>query len=330
MKADIIAMGEILIDFTSFKNRSGKASFEQNAGGAPVNVLAALSKLGLKTSFIGCIGKDQFGAFLKKFLYTCNIDDTYLKVHDQVNTTLAFVHLEGNGERDFSFYRKPGADQMISTYDIDNVNFEDVKVFHFGSLSLTDEPSRSATLLGIKKAKENRCYISYDPNYREPLWSSTKKAKEQILSVMDQVDILKISEEELFFLTGLDDLNEGIAYFSNRFNIPLVIVTLGENGCAIRFKSQTTKIDGFKVKAIDTTGAGDSFLGAMLYHIINAEVLDEITVNQMKGYARFANHMAAYVTTKQGSAEIMPDYGMVMELMKADIGNTEDEKENYL
>lgn len=153
--------------------------------------------MGLKTSFVGCVRKDQFGIFLKELLNRCNIDDTYLKVDDQLNTTLAFVHLQENGDRDFSFYRNPGADQMITEEDMETVDFNGVKVFHFGSLSLTDEPSRSATLMGIKRAKEKGCYISYDPNYRSPLWPNPEVAKQQMVSVMDRVDILKISDEEL-------------------------------------------------------------------------------------------------------------------------------------
>lgn len=314
MRRDIVTLGEILIDFTPIKSPSGKIGFEQNAGGAPANVMAAITKLGLKTGFIGCVGEDQFGEFLIDFLKRNQVDYTDLKVSKEYNTTLAFVHLQENGDRDFSFYRNPGADQMISEDDIKESMFNDLKVFHFGSLSLTDEPSRGATLKAIQLAKEKGCLISYDPNLRPPLWENLDEAKKQMLSVMESVDILKISEEELLFLTGIAEIEEGSRYLYQKYNTPLIITTLGEDGCAIRRGDQYGKIVGIKVKAVDTTGAGDSHLGAMLYQIMMQEQeLKNIPFEELLKFAKFANYMAAYVTTQFGSAEIMPTYDLVSE-----------------
>lgn len=316
MKKDIIGLGEILIDFTPVKSDSGKIRFEQNAGGAPANVMAAITKLGLKTGFIGCVGDDQFGHFLIDFLRRNDIDSTDLKVSKEYNTTLAFVHLKEDGDREFSFYRNPGADQMICEQDIIESMFENLKVFHFGSLSLTDEPARGATLKAIKIGKEKGCIISYDPNLRPPLWESLDEAKKQILSVMKHVDILKISEEELLFLTDIEDIAEGSKYLYEKYKTPLIITTLGADGCAIRKGDMYSVVSGVKVKAVDTTGAGDSHLGAMLYQIMmQEEKLKDIPFTKLLEFGEFANYMAAYVTTKFGSAEIMPTYEQVKSAM---------------
>lgn len=312
MKKDIIALGEILIDFTPVKSNNGKINFEQNAGGAPANVMAAIAKLGLKTGFIGCVGNDKFGEFLINFLKNNHIDSTGVKVSHKINTTLAFVHLQQNGDREFSFYRNPGADQMISEQDITESMFNDLKIFHFGSLSLTDQPARGATLKAINIGKQKRCIISYDPNLRVPLWSSLDEAKEQILSVMRYVDILKISEEELLFLTGISNIEQGSKYLQEKYKTPLIITTLGSEGCAIRQGERYGVVDGIKVKVVDTTGAGDSHLGAMLYQIMMQEQqLKDIPFSRLLEFGKFANYMAAYVTTKFGSAEVMPTYDLV-------------------
>lgn len=316
MKRDIVALGEILIDFTPIKNESDKARFEQNAGGAPINVLAAVSKLGLKTSFIGCVGNDQFGCFLINFLEKCKIGIDDLKISKTRNTTLAFVHLKDDGDRDFSFYRNYGADLMIFEADIREDMFDDLKVFHFGSLSLTSEPARSATLKAIRIAKQKGCIVSYDPNLRPPLWETLEDAKLQILSVMGSVDILKISEEELAFLTGIYDIEIGSKRLYDAYNIGLIIVTLGSDGCAIRQSEKFGQVEGVKVDAIDTTGAGDCHLGAMLYQIMKEEKVEQIPFEKLLEFGRFANNMAALVTTKYGSAEIMPDYEQTIELME--------------
>lgn len=317
MRRDILALGEILIDFTPIKNDCGKNRYEQNAGGAPANVLAAVSKLGIKTGFVGCVGDDQFGHFLTDFLDDCGIGTENLKISKNHHTTLAFVHLKEDGDRDFSFYRNPGADQMLDEGDISEEMFDNLKVFHFGSLSLTDEPARGATLKAIRLAREKGVIISYDPNLRPKLWRSLAEAKEQILSVMDKVDILKISEEELLFLTGKEDNEKGSRLLRDIYKIPLILVTLGPEGCAVRQGASYGVVAGVKVKAVDTTGAGDSHLGAMLYQIMMQYKRPEaIPFELLLEYAGFANHLAAYVTTQFGSAAIMPTYEQVAVIVK--------------
>lgn len=311
MDRDILALGEILIDFTPIKNGNSKPRFEQNAGGAPVNVLAAAAKLGLKTGLIGCVGDDAFGAFLMDFLRSCGIDNEDVKISDTNNTTLAFVHIKRDGDRAFSFYRNHGADLMITEDDIREDLFDDLKVFHFGSLSLTGEPARSATVKAIRLARQKGCLISYDPNLRPPLWKSLGEARERILSVMEYVDILKLSEEELIFLTGSSDVEEGSKQLRDQYKTKLIITTLGAEGCSIRRGDEFGTVRGVKVEAVDTTGAGDSHLGAMLYQIIKAGNFIGLPFERLLEFGSFANHAAAYVTTQFGSAEIMPDFDRI-------------------
>ncbi len=314
--ADIVALGELLIDFTPLKG-TDKVSFERNAGGAPANVLAAVTKLGRSSRFVGCVGEDMFGTYLKGFLESCNIDSQYLKMTSETPTTLAFVALKDDGDRDFSFYRNPGADLMLAKEDIHEKIFEGAKVFHFGSLSLTDEPVKGATLKSLKMARDKDLIISYDPNLRPPLWPSLDEAKNTILSVMDQVDVLKISEEELLFLTGENDIEKGSKILYDQYNIALIIVTLGPDGCGIRRASEFAILPGVKVQAVDTTGAGDSHLGAMLYQIIeDGRDLEQIEFDKLQEYVKFANTMAAYVTTQYGSAAIMPTYEQVQQMLQ--------------
>lgn len=307
MKPKIVSLGEILIDFTPVATNGKNPRFDQNPGGAPMNVLAAASKLGIHTDFIGCVGEDQFGHFLLDFLEKQGIGNSHVILSDTHHTTLAFVHLKENGERDFSFYRKHGADLMLREEDIKESFFKEAKVFHFGSLSLTADPSRSATRKAIAMAKERQCIISYDPNLRPPLWDSLEKAKVHILSVMEEVDILKLSEEELIFLTGISDIVEASDRLYQEYNLPLMIVTMGEKGCALRRRKEFGQVEGVSVKAVDTTGAGDSHLGAMLAQFLTKKHYAVASFEELLTYAKFANAYAGYVTTKFGSAEIMPD-----------------------
>lgn len=303
---EILALGEILIDFTPFMNNDKKQCFEQNPGGAPLNVLTMLSRFGIKSGFIGSVGKDSFGDKLIRFIKSVNIDTNYLKQVANANTTVAFVHLFENGNRDFSFYRNPGADQMITQEDIEAVNFKGVKVFHFGSLSLTHEPSRGSTKLAIKKAQQFNCLISFDPNYRPALWNSKREARAEILSVMADVDVLKVSEEELLYLTEDEDIEKSCLLLANKYNIQLIAITLGEKGSAIFFRDTLQYIKGAQVKAVDTTGAGDSYWGSMLYQLIRHGKMNTLNNEILLEFATFSNQVAAYVTTKLGSASIMP------------------------
>lgn len=308
----VIALGELLIDFTPLAGRK-KIAFEQNAGGAPANVLAAAAKLGISTSFIGCVGDDAFGRYLRDFLLRCGIDATYLKTDPAFHTTLAFVQLKEDGDRDFSFYRNHGADKMLSPEDISQEVFAEGDIFHFGSISMTDEPAKSATRKAIRLAREQGCLLSYDPNLRPPLWRSLQEAKETMLSVLGEVDLLKVSEEELQFLTGEESLEKGARKLNQEYEIPLLLVTRGSEGCSFLHKGEWQEVEAFRVEAVDTTGAGDSFLGAMLFRLIRTgSSISELDTKEMYDFVRFANKTAAIVATRYGSAEIMPSYEEVM------------------
>lgn len=314
---DIVALGELLIDFTAHGfSENGSFLFEQNPGGAPANVLVALSKLGKNTAFLGMVGRDKFGVFLKNVLVENNVNTEGLKFSESVNTTLAFVHLEKDGDRVFSFYRNPGADMMLTKEDLNFELIENSKIFHFGSLSLTSEPSRSATLAAVTFAKENGLIISYDPNLRPLLWSSLDIAKQQIISCLKYADILKISEEEFHFITGISDLDVGTELLYNR-GISIILITLGEEGCYYKYKGGSGIVKGYKVNTIDTTGAGDGFLGGVLYNFCNM-TLDEINdINRecFEKIIKMGNAVGALVTTKKGAIPSMPMLDEINDLL---------------
>lgn len=225
---DVISMGELLIDFTTAgKSRQGNGLFEACPGGAPCNVLAMLNKLGRKTAFIGKVGDDQFGKILKGVLEESGIDTSHLLFDPQVHTTLAFVHTGENGERDFSFYRNPGADMMLDESEINEEFLKRARMFHFGTLSMTDEGVRKATQKALDVAKENGVLISFDPNLRPPLWASLSTAKEQMEYGFRFCDILKISDNEIQFVSGKEDYDEGVRYLKNKYGIPLIFLTMG-------------------------------------------------------------------------------------------------------
>lgn len=313
---DVVALGELLIDFTpSGSSPNGNRLFEQNPGGAPANVLACLANLGKKTGFIGKVGDDEFGNYLMRVLRNHHIGMEGLFVDDKVNTTLAFVHLKENGDRSFSFYRNPGADTCLRPEEITEELLQ-TKIFHFGSLSLTDEPARSATLYALRLAEENKAFISYDPNWRPPLWPSLPEAKKQILQVMGMVDLLKISEEEMMFLVGTDDCLEGTSQLYDQFGLQAILVSLGANGCFYRVGEITGHVPGYAVKTIDTTGAGDGFLGGVLFQLLERGTdLSQWTRSDVEDSIRFANAIGALVTTKRGAIPAMPSMGQISRLM---------------
>lgn len=306
---DVVALGELLIDFTpSGKSDKGNALFECNPGGAPANVLSALARLGKKTRFIGKVGNDNFGIFLKNTLDENKINTESLSFSQDVKTTLAFVHLDEKGDRSFSFYRKPGADIMLNEEEVKSSFIEDCKIFHYGSLSMTDEPTKSATLKAIEIAKSLGKIISFDPNLRPALWKDLDIAKKTIIDCMKYADILKISEEELEFITGTKDLSEGSEILKAKYGIKLIFVTLGSEGCYYRMGELSGRVTGYKVKAIDTTGAGDGFLGGILYKILTInKKIDELKVEEIEEAVDFANALGACVTTKKGAISSMPN-----------------------
>ncbi len=315
---DIVALGELLIDFTpAGVSAEGQPLFAQNPGGAPANLLTAVAKLGKKGAFLGMVGQDQFGIFLRRVLRENGVDDRGLKQTTAAPTTLAFVHLDSSGDRSFSFYRKPGADLMIRTEDLGYEVIQSAKVFHFGSLSLTDEPARSATLQAVRFAKEHGSLISFDPNYRPLLWNNIAAAREQIRSVLENVDIIKVSEEELELITGTADLEKGSAILYE-LGIDLILVTLGPAGCFYRYPQGTGRLNGFAVKTVDTTGAGDAFLGGALYWLSGIPLHQIRTLDRQKleQIIRFANAVGALTTTKKGAIPALPDLEEVRRLIR--------------
>lgn len=314
---DLTALGETLIDFTPCgTNDAGVPLFAQNPGGAPANVLAQCARLGGKPAFLGKVGRDGFGDFLRAGMEANGIDTRGLRVSDEVHTTLAFVQLDERGERSFSFYRKPGADILLEADEVDMERIRASRVFHFGSLSLTDEPARSATRTAVLAARDSGCLVSYDPNYRAPLWPSAEEARTAMLELLPLADILKVSEEELALLAGTDDLATGTAKLSEA-GPTLVLVSLGEQGAYYRLKERTGLVPAFPVKAVDTNGAGDSFLGAVLYRLRDRtpQTLAELDEQTLREIVRFGNAAGALTTTGAGAIPAMPDLEQIGQLL---------------
>ena len=306
-KFDVIALGELLIDFTmSGQSEQGNNMFEACPGGAPCNVLALHNKMGKKTAFLGKVGKDQFGTLLKDTITEAGIDASNLVIDDKVNTTLAFVHTFPDGDREFSFYRNPGADMMLTEEEVDPSFIAQTKIFHFGTLSMTHDGVRAATKKAVQAAKDAGCLVSFDPNLRPPLWSSLDLAKEQMEYGFGVCDILKISDNEIQFVSGKEDYDEGIAYLQEKYNIPMILLTMGKDGSRAYYKGMRVERPGFTVKAIETTGAGDTFCGSSLNYIVE-HGFDDLTEDQLGELLTFANAAAAIVTTKKGAIRSMPE-----------------------
>lgn len=306
-KYDVVALGELLIDFTEAgSSAGGMRLFEQNPGGAPANLLTAVSHMGYRTAFIGKIGTDMHGEFLKHTLEKEGISTDYLVQDEKVFTTLAFVAIGEGGERAFSFARKPGADTSLSTEDLHPESLQNTKIFHTGSLSLTDEPARTATYEAVKIAKEAGALISYDPNYRASLWSGEKEAIEAMKSLFPYADMVKVSEEECQLLTGETDYLKGarelLALGPN-----IIAVTLGEQGVCLVKEDWEAHVPGFCVKAVDTTGAGDSFWGGFLSCFLEYEKgLPDMQIEEWKDCAVMGNAVAALCVGKRGGIPAIP------------------------
>lgn len=306
-KYDVVALGELLIDFTNNGVSSqGNSLFEANPGGAPCNVLAILQRLGKKTAFIGKVGNDQFGKLLKNTLEEVGIDNSNLLFDDEIPTTLAFVHNMPDGDRDFSFYRKPGADMMLTADEIKEEMVNDTKIFHFGTLSMTSDGVREATIKAIDLARKNGALISLDPNLREPLWDSPQNAREQMLKAVSLCDILKISDNEIQFLTGIEDYDEGIQKLRSTYDIPLICLTLGKDGSRAYYRDMRVEVKGFPQEhVIDTTGAGDTFCGSVLSYICD-KGLSNLSEQNLREMLTKANAAASLITTKKGAIRSMP------------------------
>lgn len=305
---DVVALGELLIDFTPAGLSSNNCSlFEQNPGGAPANVLSVLSKFNKSTGIIAKLGKDQFGYFLKRVLDNIKVSTEGIIFDNNVNTTLAFVHLEDNGERKFSFYRHPGADMMLEKEEVNLEMIRKSKIFHFGSISMTHEPARSATYMALEYSKENNLLISYDPNYRPLLWENIGEAKKYIETGLNYADILKVSDEELQLITDIDEVDVAAESLYNEYDISLIVVTFGDKGSYFRRGDSTGFIPAYKLKAIDTTGAGDGFFGALLYQILTSgKEIKELEVVELENMLKFSNATGALMTTKRGAIPAVP------------------------
>ena len=306
-KYDVVALGELLIDFT-MNGQSGQGNnlFEACPGGAPCNVLALLNRMGKKTAFVGKVGEDQFGKLLKETIAEAGIDASNLKMDKEVNTTLAFVHTFPDGDREFSFYRNPGADMMLTENEVDPAFIAQTKIFHFGTLSMTHDGVRAATKKAVQAAKDAGCLVSFDPNLRPPLWSSLDLAKEQMEYGFGVCDILKISDNEIQFVSGKEDYDEGISYLQEKYHIPMILLTMGKDGSRAYYKGMRVERPGFSVKAIETTGAGDTFCGSSLNYVVE-HGFEDLTEEQLGELLTFANAAAAIVTTKKGAIRSMPE-----------------------
>lgn len=311
---EIAALGESLIDFTpSGTSEAGMRIFEQNPGGAPANALAVFAKFGEKVAFIGKVGNDMHGLFLKETMEKAGIDTKGMIISDKVFTTLAFVSLNEQGEREFSFARKPGADTCLMEQEVNVDIIKDSKILHIGSLSLTDEPCRSATFYALQQAKDAGKIISYDPNYRALLWESVESAIAGMRSPLDYVDVMKISDEETKLLTDIED-PEGAAKALLAKGVSLVAVTLGKDGAYVCTKEGGAVVPGFESKVVDTTGAGDSFWGGFLYQLAKSgKRPEEVTLEEAKTFARFGNAVASLCVEKRGGIPAMPTMEQVTE-----------------
>ena len=306
-KYDVVALGELLIDFTeNGLSAQGNPVLEANPGGAPCNVLAMLNKLGKKTAFIGKVGDDNFGHMLAQTVEESGTDVHNLLFDRTVPTTLAFVHTQPDGDREFSFYRNPGADMMLKKEEVMEDVIRGGKIFHFGTLSSTHPGVREATRHALRVAKDAGLMISFDPNLREPLWNSLEDARAEIAYGLAQCDILKISDNELEFMTGTNDYTKGVEMLRKSYDIPLIFVTLGREGSRAYYKNLIVEATPFlQEHTIETTGAGDTFEGCALNFVLE-HGLEALTENDLKELLTFANAGASLITTRKGALRVMP------------------------
>ena len=314
---DVVALGELLIDFTeNGTSAQGNPLFEANPGGAPCNVLAMLSKLGHSTAFVGKVGEDFFGTQLKSAIEEVGICADYLRMDKDVHTTLALVHTFPDGDRDFSFYRNPGAAMMLAGREIPKDLIAGAKIFHFGTLSMTHEGVRAATKKALDIAKANNVVISFDPNLRPPLWGSLDEAKEQVMCGLQYCDILKISDNEITWLTGEEDYTKGAEWIKARYSqIKLILVSMGKDGSRAYYNGAMVETPAkLNKKTIETTGAGDTFCGCVLHYVLE-HGLEGLTEEGLREMLRFANSAASLITTKKGALRVMPEREEIVQNM---------------
>ena len=315
---DVTTLGELLIDFTENGSSSqGNPLLEANPGGAVCNVLAMLEKLGKKTAYIGKVGQDMFGTQLKEAVEEVGIDTRNLIMDPVYHTTLAFVHTYPDGDRDFSFYRDPGADMMLTKEEVSEELIRDSRIFHFGTLSSTHPGVREATRYAIDVAKDAGCIITFDPNLRPPLWKSLEDAKVEIEYGMSKCDVLKISDNEVEFMCGTNDYDKGAAMIKEKYNIPLVLVTMGKAGSRAYYKGMIVEVAPFlQENTIETTGAGDTFCASTLNYVLE-HGLDNLTEENLKELLTFANAAASLITTRKGALRVMPSKQEVLDFIES-------------
>lgn len=316
--SELLCMGELLIDFTpADKTGDGRLPFIRNPGGAPANVAVQAARTGITAGFLGRVGKDMFGDFLADTLKGCGVDTQGLSQDPDYATTLAFVQLDEKGDRDFSFYRNPGADTRLTCDGKGKALIDGCKMLCFGSLLLTAEPSRSAVEKLVAYAKEKGKITAYDPNWRPPLWADHALGVARMKSLIPQADIMKVSDEELTLLTGERDMERGAGALLSR-GVSLVVVTLGPKGCAVFTPRFSLRKNTYDTKVVDTTGSGDSFFGALLSRIIQSgKRPGELTVEELADYVDFANAAGSTCAARTGGIPAMPDTAAIEDCRKS-------------
>lgn len=312
---DIMAIGEMLVDFTAVTDKDDDIYYKQNPGGAPANVAVMAAKLGVSSGFIGKLGKDMFGKYLKETLENEGVETKGVILDKDFSTTLAFVRKGEDGERDFVFYRKNSADLNLNFSEVNLKLIDNCKLLHFGALTLTAEPSKSAVINTVEYAKQQGKIISYDPNWRERLWESKEAAVKAMRSVLRYADVVKVSELELQIITDCANLLPAIAKLLNS-GVKVVCITQGAKGCIIATRKGIERLPTFKVETVDTLGAGDSFFGAFLSKLVlSGKTMDEIDMNDLREFAMYANACGSLSSTKVGAIPAMPTHEEIMELM---------------
>lgn len=317
-KYDVTALGELLVDFTeNGMSEQGNPLLEANPGGAPCNVLSMLQNLGKRTAFIGKVGADAFGQMLIQTVKEQGIDTENLVTDEEVHTTLAFVHTAEDGDRSFSFYRNPGADMMLKWDEVKQEILADTKIFHFGTLSMTDEGIEAVTKKAVQKAKEMGAIISFDPNLRPPLWSNLEDAKSRMWYGISQCDILKISDDEIEFLTGTDDIDKGVRIIMEHSHPSLICATMGKHGSKAYYNGKTVFGEPFlREDTIETTGAGDTFMACVINSVLENGI-DSLTDKDLQDMLEFANAASSIITTRKGALKVMPKKNEIIEVIEA-------------
>lgn len=317
-KYDVTALGELLVDFTeNGMSEQGNPLLEANPGGAPCNVLSMLQNLGKRTAFIGKVGADAFGQMLIQTVKERGIDTENLVTDEEVHTTLAFVHTAEDGDRSFSFYRNPGADMMLKWDEVKPEILDDTRIFHFGTLSMTDEGIEAVTKKAVQKAKEMGAIISFDPNLRPPLWSNLEDAKSRMWYGISQCDILKISDDEIEFLTGTDDIDKGVRIIMEHSHPSLICATMGKHGSKAYYNGKTVFGEPFlREDTIETTGAGDTFMACVINSVLENGI-DSLTDKDLQDMLEFANAASSIITTRKGALKVMPKKNEIIEVIEA-------------